>query len=295
MNEPSNIYFVPIVSWDGNCSESLQQEVVRALEEGRVLFFPNLSFEIRPREKQFLNPAIVSGAKNVVFNIDTGKLRGCQCVGVEAEQLAMMLKRFAERASALLENVLPAYRNKLFPGRTSLRPVEIAGRVTSWRKDDTRLHVDSFPSTPVQGRRILRVFCNINPDGRPRSWRLGEPFENAAKHFASALRPPFPGSAAALQLLRITRGRRTAYDHYMLQLHDQMKADLDYQHSSRQSHFDFPAGTTWAVFTDQAPHVATAGQHQLEQTFYLQVEDMVDSRRSSLRMLEKLMGSKLTN
>ncbi|HYW73878.1 MAG TPA: Kdo hydroxylase family protein [Pyrinomonadaceae bacterium] len=295
MNEPSNIYFVPIASWDGNCSESLQREVAPVLEEGRVLFFPNLAFEIRPREKQFLNPAIVSGAKNVVINIATGKLGGCQRIGVEAEQLAMMLKRFAEIAGALLENVLPAYRNKLVPGRTSLRPVEIAGRVTSWRKDDTRLHVDSFPSTPVQGRRILRVFCNVNPDGRPRSWRLGEPFEDAVKHFASALRPPFPGSAAALQLLRITRGRRTAYDHYMLQLHDQMKADLDYQRSSRQSHFDFPAGTTWAVFTDQAPHAASAGQHQLEQTFYLRVEDMVDSRRSPLRMLEKLIGSKLTN
>jgi hypothetical protein len=205
MNESSNIYFVPIVSWDGSCSESLQQEAARALEEGRVLFFPNLTFEIRPREKQFLNPTILSGAKNVVFNI-----------------------------------------------------------------------------------------ANVNPDGRPRSWRLGEPFEDAAKHFASALRPPCPGSAAALQLLRITRGRRTAYDHYMLQLHDQMKADLNYQRSSRQSHFDFPAGATWAVFTDQALHAATAGQHQLEQTFYLEVEDMVDSRRSPLRLLEKLMGSKLT-
>jgi hypothetical protein len=295
MNEPSKIYFVPTTSWDGNLPGSLQQEAAPALEEGRVLFFPNLAFEIRPREKQFLNSAIVSGAKNVVFNIATGKLGGCRRVDVEAEQLAMMLRRFAERAGALLENVLPAYRNKLVPGRTSLRPVEIAGRVSSWRKDDTRLHVDSFPSTPVQGRRILRVFCNVNPDGRPRSWRLGEPFEDAAKHFASALRPPFPGSSAVLQLLRITRGRRTAYDHYMLQLHDRMKADLEYQRSSRQIHFDFPAGTTWAVFTDQAPHAATAGQHQLEQTFYLQVEDMVDSRRSPLRMLEKLMGSKLTN
>src|SRR5262245_50051850 len=103
MNEPSNIYFVPVVSWDENCSESLQQEAVRALEEGRVLFFPNLTFEIRPREKQFLNPAIVSGAKNVVFNIATGKLGGCLCVGAEAEQLATMLKRFAESAKALLE------------------------------------------------------------------------------------------------------------------------------------------------------------------------------------------------
>ncbi|MBO0799359.1 MAG: Kdo hydroxylase family protein [Blastocatellia bacterium] len=295
MNETSNIYFAPIVSWDGNCSELLQQEMTHALEEGRVLFFPNLAFEIRQQEKQFLDPAIVRGGKNVGFDIGTGKLGGCQCGGVEAVQLAMMLKRFAERARSLLENLLAAYRNKLVSGRTSLRPVEIAGRVTSWRKDDTRLHVDSFPSTPVQGRRILRVFCNINPDGRPRSWRLGEPFEDAARHFASALRPPFPGSAAALKRLRITRGRRTAYDHYMLQLHDRMKADLDYQRSSRQILFDFPAGATWAAFTDQALHAATSGQHQLEQTFYLHVDDMVDSSRSPLRVLEKLLGAKLTS
>src|SRR5262249_31255731 len=219
----------------------------------------------------------------------------CQCAGAGAEQLATMLRRFAESARALLETLLSAYRNKLVPGRSSLRPVEIAGRVTSWRKDDTRLHVDSLPSTPPQGRRILRVFSNVNPDGKPRSWRFGEPFENAARHFASALRPPFPGSAAVLQLLRITRGRRTAYDHYMLQLHDLMKADLDYQRSSRQSRFDFPAGTTWTAFTDQALHAATAGQHQLEPTFYLRVDDMVDPESSPLRTLEKLMGSKLTN
>ncbi|HEY7182818.1 MAG TPA: Kdo hydroxylase family protein, partial [Blastocatellia bacterium] len=168
MKELSNIHFIPVVSWDGNCSELLQQEAARALEEGRVLFFPNLAFEIRTREKQFLNPAIVSGSKNVVFNIVTGKLGGCLSAGAEAEQLATMLKRFAESARTLLENLLAAYRNKLVLGRTSLRPVEIAGRVTSWRKDDTRLHVDSFPSTPMQGRRILRVFSNINPDGRPR-------------------------------------------------------------------------------------------------------------------------------
>jgi hypothetical protein len=295
MIEASKIHFVSIMSWEGNCPESLQQEAASALEDERVLFFPNLKFEIGPQEKQFLNPAIVSGAKNVVFNIATGKLGGCRRDGPEAEQVAAMLKRFAESARATLENLLPAYRNKLVLGRTSLRPVEIANRVTSWRKDDTRLHVDSFPSTPLQGRRILRLFSNVNPDGKPRSWRLGEAFEDAAKHFAPRLRPPFPGSAAALQLLRITRGRRAAYDHYMLQLHDRMKADLDYQRSSRQSHFDFPAGATWIAFTDQIPHAAVAGQHQLEQTFYLRVEDMVDPGRSPLRTLEKLMGSKLTN
>jgi len=106
MNEAPIIHIVPVVCWDGNCAELLQQEAVRVLEEGRVLLFPDLSFEIRPPEKLFLNPAIVSGAKNVVFNAATGKLGGCQCVGAEAEQLATMLKRFAESAEARIETLI---------------------------------------------------------------------------------------------------------------------------------------------------------------------------------------------
>lgn len=286
---------LPIAAWDGLCPESHQREAVQALETGRVLYFPKLAFEIAPNEQSFLNPAIVNGAKNVSFNPATGKLGGCVCADGEALQLAAMMKRFSDGAALLLKGLLPPYAGKLKIGRASLRPVEIAGRQSSWRKDDSRLHVDSFPSTPMQGRRILRVFSNVNPQGKSRAWRIGEPFEDAARHFTPALRRPFPGMNAALQLFHVTRGRRTVYDHYMLQLHDSMKADSAYQHSSPQNHFDFPAGSTWAAFTDQVLHAATAGQHQLEQTFYLQVEDMADPARSPLRTLEKLTGTKLVN
>jgi hypothetical protein len=295
VNEMSYIYSVPVCTWNGKCSPSQQQDALRALEAGQVLFFPNLGFEIAPEEKQFLNPAIVDGAKNVSFNSTTGKLGGCVCADREAKQLATLMRRFCENAQTLLENVLSAYRGKLSVGRTSLRPIEIAGRVCSWRKDDTRLHVDSFPSTPVQGRRILRVFGNVNPEGKPRCWRLGEPFENAARHFARVFRRPLPCSATVLHLFHVTHGRRSAYDHYMLQMHDKMKAAGDYQQTSRQIQFSFPAGTTWAVFTDQVLHAATAGQYQLEQTFYLDVNDMLDPALSPLRTLERVMASKLAN
>jgi hypothetical protein len=42
------------------------------------------------------------------------------------------------------------------------------------------MHVDNFPSTPTRGKRILRVFTNVNPSGRARVWRMGEPFEQMA-------------------------------------------------------------------------------------------------------------------
>lgn len=53
----------------------------------------------------------------------------------------------------------------------------------------------------------------------------------------------------------------------MLKLHDRMKADQRYQQTVLQTAFDFPAGLTWLVFTDQVSHAAMAGQYQLEQTF----------------------------
>ena len=93
-------------------------------------------------------------------------------------------------------------RGGLHQAKTSLRPVEVSGRRQSWRKDDTRLHVDSFPSQPSCGKRILRVFSNVNPDGRPRVWKVGEPFEAVARKFWPELRGPLAAGRA-----RTARGR----------------------------------------------------------------------------------------
>ena len=79
----------------------------------------------------------------------------------------------------------------------------------------------------------------------------------------------------------------------MLQLHDRMKADDEYQKLSPQTAVDFPPGTTWMAFTDQVSHAAMAGQYQLEQTFYLPVDKMIDPSQSPLRVLERLKGRRL--
>jgi hypothetical protein len=193
----------------------------------------------------------------------------------------------------MVEALLPDYRTRVERARTSFRPVEIAGRATSWRQDDTRLHVDSFPATPVQGRRILRVFSNVNPEARARVWRIGEGFDDVARRFAPRLRMPLAGSAAVLRLLRLTKSRRSAYDALMLQLHDAMKADAGYQADASHTTMEFPAGSTWMAFTDAVSHAATAGQFQLEQTFLLPVDAMREPERSPLRILERLKGRPL--
>jgi hypothetical protein len=79
----------------------------------------------------------------------------------------------------------------------------------------------------------------------------------------------------------------------MLQLHDCMKRDDDFQAASPQTAVDFPAGSTWLAYTDEVSHAAMAGQYQLEQTFLLPVAAMRSPERSPLRVLERLTGRRL--
>jgi hypothetical protein len=259
------------------------------LEAGHVLWLRDSFFAVELDERRLLTPSILAGAnKNVSFDFSANRVSGASATGEYAERLRGMLARFSLFADGFVRRACPAYADRLRRGRTSFRPVEIAGRESSWRKDDTRLHVDSFPATPVQGRRILRVFANVNPEGRPRAWRVGEDFDGLAARFAPALRPPMPGMAMLLHALHLTKTRRSAYDALMLQLHDRMKEDSAYQAAAPQMPFDFPAGSAWIAFTDQVSHAAMTGQYQLEQTFLLPVDAMLDEKRSPLRILERL-------
>lgn len=289
----SRIFEFDTADWETAFSGDQRGAALSEIEQGKVLYFPKLGFRIAENEKVFLSPATVGKSKNVSFDAASGDLHGTGPAVADVEALRSMMARFASQASGLVEKLLPDYGAAAVQGRTSFRPVEAAGRASSWRKDDTRLHVDAFPSSPVQGRRLLRVFSNVNPEGRPRCWRLGEAFEPMAKHFLPSIPAPIPGCAPVLQFLGLTKSRRSAYDHYMLQLHDKMKADLAYQAEADQAPFDFPPSTTWMVFTDQASHAVMSGQYLLEQTFYVPVEALHDPATSPLKILERLTGRAL--
>jgi hypothetical protein len=142
------------------------------------------------------------------------------------------------------------------------------------------------------GLRILRIFTNVNPQ-TPRKWRVGENFEQSAVYFLPRVKPFQPLAASLLAWLRITKCRRTEYDHLMLGIHDGMKADENYQSRVAQTHLAIAPGTTWACYTDSVSHAAMSGQFAFEQTFYLPVSAMKDPQRSPLRVLERLVGRRL--
>lgn len=284
----------PDRSWAAEDNESSTRAVESALEGGGVLHFPRLAFELTPNERRFLDPAFADGkAKNISLRGSAGLLRGAAGTPEDQAAIRAMLLRFRDQAQQLADRLFPHYRGALTLGNTSYRPVAVEGRPSSWRKDDTRLHVDAFPSNPMRGVRLLRVFTNLNPHGRARNWRVGEPFEDFARRFVPAIHRPWPGSSTLLRALRITKARRTVYDHYMLHLHDLGKADLEYQRSAPQQAVDFAPGATWVVYSDQVLHAAMGGQFMMEQTFYLPPDRQQQPESAPLRVLERLLGRPL--
>ena len=280
-------------TWHGAAPDDASAAATASLESGDVLFLPRLRFPVETAEAALFTPAILGSSKNASFDPAAGRLGGTSATGRDAELLTALMHRFSAAAADVVDRILPHYRGQLTRARASFRPAEIAGRQTTWRKDDTRLHVDSFPATPSGGRRILRVFTNVNPEGRARAWRIGDDFAAVARRFADRLRLPIPGSGAMLAVLRVTKTPRSPYDALMLQLHDRMKEDEDFQQRSPQTAIDFPAGSTWLAFTDQVSHAAMSGQYQLEQTFLLPVAAMQEPERSPLRILERLKERRL--
>jgi hypothetical protein len=294
MDAADTLCALPVDSWRGPFAPEMRSQALAALEAGKVLVLPNLPFAVEPSEAKFLTPAIAGAdRKNISFDPKSGKVSNAKLADADAVALAAMIDRFGRGADGLLRDLLPRYAPFLIRGRTSYRPSEIEGRLYSPRKDDTRLHVDAFPSRPLQGRRILRVFANVADDGAARRWRVGEPFASFAEKYLPRIKPPTPGAAWLLARLGITKGRRSAYDHYMLGLHDFAKLSADYQAKGDKLDVHFNAGTTWLCFTDQVLHAALSGHAALEQTFYLPVEAMETPSTAPLRVLETLIGRPL--
>jgi hypothetical protein len=266
---------------------------IGALESGKVWYFPRLAFDLTEREQGFLTPAIRSPKSRNISLDAQGVLKGAVGDAATQTELAAMIGRFRTQAQSLIHAMLPRYAGALRLAPTSFRPAEVETRAQSWRADDRRLHVDAFPSRPNYGERILRVFTNLNPDGKPRVWRVGEPFERAARRFLPDAKPYSRWQAKLIHSLHVTKSLRSEYDHLMLQLHDRMKADAEYQRSAPQVTMPFPSGSVWVCFSDQTSHAVMSGQYMMEQTLHLPVARQYDPESSPLAILTRLCGRSL--
>ena len=92
----------------------------------------------------------------------------------------------------------------------------------------------------------------------------------------------------------IPQWKRTPYDEFMMQLHNTMKEDANFQETTPKHRWEFPPNSSWMVFTDCVSHAVLSGQYALEQTLLIPQKALVEPQRSPLAVLESVTGRRLT-
>src|SRR5262249_46245150 len=151
-----------------------------------ILFLPTAPVPLAEADRAFLLAQEQSGNayhKNIAYRPGSDRLSAADAATPEdAERLRAILQVFSRDAAAFVEQALSPYLGYLALDYASFRPVEEEGRPMRLRARNDLLHVDSFPTRPTRGGRILRFFVNINP-AEPRVWHTTDGFEPLAASF----------------------------------------------------------------------------------------------------------------
>jgi 3-deoxy-D-manno-oct-2-ulosonic acid (Kdo) hydroxylase len=78
-----------------------------------------------------------------------------------------------------------------------------------------------------------------------------------------------------------------------MRFHNFLKENSRYQTECAKYAWQFPAGSSWMVYTDTVPHAVLAGQYALEQTLLVKPEALVTPETSPLKVLEQIAGTTL--
>ena len=271
-----------------------------ALEAGNVVIIPEAPIGLSFEECELMRSIRQSGRhhKNVSYKPQHDGLCGLGRVPkATRERIHAILRRFSESATRVAGSMLPRYRAAWRVDYASVRPIEEAGRKLPFKKRNDLLHTDAFPTRPTHGGLILRLFYNFHPS-RPRVWMTSDPFEVLAGRYAEeagltriAHRSRFLRPLA--RRLRLPVTARSPYDEFMLDFHDYLKRNGDFQLNCPKYRLEFPPGSAWMVFTDVVPHAVEAGQFAMEQTLIVPRESLASPERAPIAILEKLAGRKL--
>lgn len=247
--------------------QPLCREYGRSLESGDILFFAHSPLPMAADAVQFLlrqKQAAGSHHKNIAYKPGADRLSGYG--GENVERMRAILRDFSATALACLRKLLPYAFVADF---ASFRGIEEKGRPAKLKARNDLLHVDSFPTRPTHGRRILRFFVNLNPS-QPRVWKTGLPFPELARRYAAASGLLARARAADWQERLAQAGLpihpRPAYDRFMLLFHHWLKASVEVQNAPENTIWEFPAGSAWLGLTDTVSHAVLSGRYAVEQT-----------------------------
>ena len=293
-----------LVTLDGDRHDAVAtDQQCLGLESGDILYFPTTPFELTAGERAFLLEQKQVAAvyhKNISYRPGTDRLRGVdQRDPAALRRMHQVMRDYSRRAVDFVARFLPRYARDWKVDFASFRPNEEQGRRISHRARNDLIHVDSFPSRPSHGDRLLRIFTNVHPE-RPRVWVTSDSFERLARTYARPAGLPArpPGALAALRrrAVRLLAGAglpvvdRPDYDRFMLRFHHFLKQSAAFQQGCRKDLWLFPPGSSWMVFTDTASHSCISGQYALEQTFVVRRDSLLDPARAPIAILERMTG-----
>jgi hypothetical protein len=278
------------------------QSLAQRLERGEVIFYPQCPFPVAEGDDRpfLLEQQLGRHHKNIGYDPQSGKLTGLlRHSSEQAGRLTGLLAEFSRSVTGWLSAALPRYAAGWQLDRVSYRPEEEAGRRLRRMARNDLLHVDAFPSRPTNGWRILRFFVNVNPS-EPRVWITAETFPALLKQFGQTVGLPseHPGLLSrlrdrALGLFQPVRRRRSAYDAFMLRLHNFLKSSDDYQQNCLKRHWHFPPGSAWMVLTDTATHAALSGRYALEHSYFLAPHTLALPEESPAALLRRASGAEV--
>jgi hypothetical protein len=293
---------------NGSTSEAQARAWCAQLEGGEILYFPETPVPIRREDIAFLlgqQQTDSSLHKNIAYKPNIDKLSGMDTkagdAGAEA-RLQSIMREYSKSVVAFLTGFLSPYQARWELDYASFRPQEEQGRDLPLRKRNDLLHTDAFPTRPTYGARILRFFNNIHPS-RTRDWVVGDPFATIVKQFVPAEIAPSPDSGLSRAAKGVGRAvglgaalpsvKRSPYDDFMMRFHNFLKENARFQAECAKYPWQFPAGSSWMVYTDTVPHAVLAGQYALEQTLLVKPEALVAPETSPLKVLEGIAGTSL--
>jgi hypothetical protein len=288
-----------------------RQKFCEELEDGNILFFPECPFDFPQAELDFLlaqRQTASANRKNIAYKPQSDKITNfVKSSESQEQQLLEIMRNYSQRSVHFLSKLLPPYAGKWRLDYASFRPFQEKGRQLRTRARNDLLHVDSFPTRPMHGNRILRSFTNINP-AECRKWLTTDSFAKLASSFGGKPDMPFPqGVSESLITKMMSKSKKMAhqiglpvilrspYDVFMLNLHNYLKENEEFQKNCSKDHWEFPPNSCWAVYTDQVSHAAIAGQYALEQTMIIPRSALVHPEKAPVSILEKLTGTRMVD
>jgi hypothetical protein len=291
---------------DGSSKISVKGEQAGAetacqfLEKGGVIYFPESPFKFSESDRAFLLAQKQKDAdyhKNIAYRPKEDRVTGfVSPTKEEAEQLRRIMADFHSQSIRFLTSFLAPYSRHWKIDFASFRPIEEKGRKMRLRARNDLLHVDSFPTRPIFGDRILRTFININPTEN-RVWNTSETFEKLVEQFQSDVRVPgdlnkvTPDAPTALtafkKMLGLKANGTSPYDSWMLDFHNFLKENSEFQEKTRKDLWQFPPNSSWIVFTDMVSHSVLSGRYAMEQTIIVDKQDLVLPEKAPINILKR--------